>query len=34
MSQSCVRMYNVDIEKLYDKVQVGTSVAITYSRAL
>lgn len=31
MSQGCVRMHNVDIEKLYDKVQVGTSVAITYS---
>ncbi len=24
-------MHNADIEKLYDKVQVGTPVAITYS---
>lgn len=24
-------MHNTDIEKLYDKVQVGTPVAITYS---
>ncbi|WP_434092381.1 L,D-transpeptidase [Priestia megaterium] len=31
MSQGCVRMHNADIEKLYDKVQVGTPVAITYS---
>ncbi|MEI2390476.1 L,D-transpeptidase [Priestia megaterium] len=30
-SQGCVRMHNADIEKLYDKVQVGTPVAITYS---
>lgn len=30
MSQVCVRMHNADIEKLYDKVQVGTLVAITY----
>ncbi|MEJ9307224.1 L,D-transpeptidase family protein, partial [Priestia megaterium] len=29
--QGCVRMHNADIEKLYDKVQVGTPVAITYS---
>ncbi|WP_423228535.1 hypothetical protein [Priestia megaterium] len=26
-----MRMHNADIEKLYDKVQVGTPVAITYS---
>ncbi|TCN04338.1 L,D-transpeptidase-like protein [Bacillus sp. BK006] len=31
MSQGCVRMHNIDVEKLYDKVQVGTLVAITYS---
>ncbi|WP_416435429.1 L,D-transpeptidase [Priestia megaterium] len=31
VSQGCVRMHNVDVEKLYDKVQVGTPVAITYS---
>ncbi|WP_278190220.1 L,D-transpeptidase [Priestia megaterium] len=31
VSQGCVRMHNVNIEKLYDKVQVGTPVAITYS---
>ncbi|GAB1771723.1 hypothetical protein PMEGAPR185_27290 [Priestia megaterium] len=31
MSQGYVRMHNVDIEKLYDKVQVATPVAITYS---
>ncbi|WP_306659620.1 L,D-transpeptidase [Priestia megaterium] len=31
VSQGCVRMHNADIEKLYDKVQVGTPVAITYS---
>ncbi|WP_328139538.1 L,D-transpeptidase [Priestia megaterium] len=31
VSQGCVRMHNTDIEKLYDKVQVGTPVAITYS---
>ncbi|MDR7247248.1 hypothetical protein J2W47_006444 [Priestia megaterium] len=26
-----MRMHNVDIEKFYDKVQVGTLVGITYS---
>jgi len=26
-----VRMHNADVEKLYDQVQVGTPVAITYS---
>ncbi|GAB1796834.1 hypothetical protein PMEGAS228_33520 [Priestia megaterium] len=31
VSQGWVRMHNADIEKLYDKVQVGTPVAITYS---
>ncbi|MED4268431.1 L,D-transpeptidase family protein [Priestia megaterium] len=31
MSQGCVRMHNADVEKLYDKVQVDTPVAITYS---
>jgi hypothetical protein len=31
VSQGCVRMHKADIEKLYDKVQVGTPVAITYS---
>ncbi|WP_368484204.1 L,D-transpeptidase [Priestia aryabhattai] len=31
VSQGCVRMHNADVEKLYDKVQVGTPVAITYS---
>ncbi|MGG0465245.1 L,D-transpeptidase family protein [Priestia aryabhattai] len=31
VSQGCVRMHNAEIEKLYDKVQVGTPVAITYS---
>jgi len=31
VSQGCVRMHNADIEKLYDKVQVGTPVDITYS---
>jgi len=31
VSQGCVRMHNTNIEKLYDEVQVGTPVAITYS---
>lgn len=31
VSQGCVRMHNDDIEKLFDKVQVGTPVTITYS---
>ncbi len=31
VSQGCVRMHNADIEKLYDKVQVGTPVVITDS---
>ncbi|SUX82555.1 ErfK/YbiS/YcfS/YnhG family protein [Priestia megaterium] len=31
VSQGCVRMHNASVEKLYDKVQVGTPVAITYS---
>ncbi|MGZ9869612.1 L,D-transpeptidase [Priestia endophytica] len=31
VSQGCVRMHNADIEKLFNKVQVGTPVAITYS---
>ena len=31
VSQGYVRMHNAEIEKLYDKVQVGTPVAITYS---
>ncbi|WP_350495081.1 hypothetical protein [Priestia megaterium] len=31
VSQDCVRMHNADIERLYDKVQVCTLVAITYS---
>jgi hypothetical protein len=31
VSQGCVRMHNADVEKLYDQVQVGTPVAITYS---
>ncbi|MEH6858743.1 L,D-transpeptidase [Priestia megaterium] len=31
VSQGSVRMYNADVEKLYDKVQVGTPVGITYS---
>ncbi|MFD6440908.1 L,D-transpeptidase [Peribacillus sp. NPDC060186] len=31
VSQGCVRMHNADVEKLYEKVQVGTPVAITYS---
>ncbi|WP_341850720.1 L,D-transpeptidase [Priestia megaterium] len=31
VSQGCVRMHKADVEKLYDKVQVGTPVAITYS---
>ncbi|MED3729508.1 L,D-transpeptidase [Priestia endophytica] len=31
VSQGCVRMHNTDVEKLYDKVQVGTPVNITYS---
>jgi len=31
VSQGCVRMHNPSIEKLYDKVQVNTPVAITYS---
>ncbi|MET1123011.1 L,D-transpeptidase [Priestia megaterium] len=29
VSQDCVRMHNADVEKFYDKVQVGTPVAIT-----
>ncbi|WP_277813720.1 L,D-transpeptidase [Priestia megaterium] len=29
VSQGCVRMDSADIEKLYDKVEVGTPVAIT-----
>ena len=31
MSQGCVRMHNTSVEKLYDKVQVGTPVVITHS---
>ncbi|MEH7320881.1 L,D-transpeptidase, partial [Priestia megaterium] len=31
VSQGCVRMHNATIEKLYDKVQVGTPVKITNS---
>ncbi|MCY8234185.1 L,D-transpeptidase [Priestia endophytica] len=31
VSLGCVRMHNADVEKLYDKVQVGTPVNITYS---
>ncbi|MFE7083550.1 L,D-transpeptidase [Priestia megaterium] len=31
VSQGCVRMHNASVEKLYEKVQVGTPVAITYS---
>ncbi|MBU8757064.1 L,D-transpeptidase [Priestia megaterium] len=31
VSHGCVRMHNTDVEKLYEKVQIGTPVAITYS---
>lgn len=31
ISHSCVRMHNADVEELFDKVAVGTSVTITYS---
>ncbi|MGR6342636.1 L,D-transpeptidase [Priestia megaterium] len=31
VSQGCVRIHNADIEKLYDKVHIDTSVAIIYS---
>ncbi|WP_216701073.1 L,D-transpeptidase [Priestia filamentosa] len=31
VSQGCIRMNNEDIEELFNQVQVGTSVAITYS---
>lgn len=31
VSQGCIRMDNTAIEKLFDQVQVGTPVAITYS---
>ncbi|RBN40070.1 L,D-transpeptidase, partial [Priestia megaterium] len=31
VSHGCVRMHNADIEELFDKVAVGTSVTITYS---
>lgn len=31
VSQGCIRMHNIDVEKLYDKVQVGTPATITYS---
>ncbi|MGZ0879436.1 L,D-transpeptidase [Priestia megaterium] len=31
VSHGCVRMHNKDVEKLYEKVQIGTPVAITYS---
>lgn len=31
VSLGCVRMHNADVKKLYDKVQVGTPVNITYS---
>ena len=31
VSHGCVRMHNADVEELFDKVAVGTSVAITYS---
>lgn len=31
VSQGCVRMHNASIEKLFDKVKVGTPVAITNS---
>ncbi|RAS72824.1 L,D-transpeptidase [Priestia endophytica] len=30
VSQGCIRMHNADVEKFYDKVQVGTPVIITY----
>ncbi|MFE0565885.1 L,D-transpeptidase family protein [Priestia megaterium] len=31
VSQSCVRIHNADVEKLYDKVHMDTPVAIIYS---
>ncbi|MFP7736921.1 L,D-transpeptidase [Priestia aryabhattai] len=31
VSHGCVRMHNADVEELFDKVAVGTSVNITYS---
>ena len=31
VSHGCVRMHNADVEELFDKVAVGTSVTITYS---
>jgi len=31
VSQSCVRMHNAGVEKLFGKVEVGTPVVITYS---
>ena len=30
-SSGCVRMFDEDVEKLYDRVEVGTPVKITYS---
>ncbi|MGB8462247.1 MAG: L,D-transpeptidase family protein, partial [Priestia megaterium] len=31
VSHGCVRMHNADVEELFNKVAVGTSVTITYS---
>ncbi|GCD81959.1 L,D-transpeptidase [Parageobacillus thermoglucosidasius] len=31
VSQGCVRMYNHDVEQLYEKVPIGTKVVIVYS---
>ncbi|MEK1830416.1 L,D-transpeptidase family protein [Priestia megaterium] len=31
VSHGCVRTHNTDVEKLYEKVEVDTPVAITYS---
>lgn len=33
-SHGCVRMYEKDVEKVYDMVQVGTPIEITYNRVV
>ena len=34
VSNGCIRMYNEDVEKLFDNVSVGTPVEITYNRVV
>ena len=32
VSKGCIRMYNQDVIELYDRVQVGTKVTVTWQR--